>query len=269
MLSRLLTILVLATSIWDSTALAEESMYVDDKLMIRVTKEPGGSSSVATIRSGDKLEIKGQKNGYTNIVTTKGLKGWVKSKYLVTEKPAIIKLKELAGAEKKMEVLLGENSKLKSENSKLTAEAKKNQQALSALKKESDQQKQHLEAISASTEANQNEDSLLKVLIEENETLKGKIFSIQQLLGHSDLVASQAAEKNSRGSVPIQADFEFKLPVTFEDWRNLFDYGWLRIKSVNLLLLGLFFLAILISFFYGRFLLAQRIRQQYSGVKIW
>ena len=269
MLFRILIILALAINIWESTALAEESMYVDDKLVLRVTKMPGEGDSVATIRSGDKVAITEQKNTYTKIITTKGLEGWVKSRYLVTGKPAIVKLKELAGVEKRIKVLTNENTQLKAANNRLTTKTEKNQQTIAILKKESDAQKQLLEKAGSSTEKNQNDEPLLKALIKENEALKQKIFSIQQLLGHSNLAANQTAANTASETAPAMPDFEFQLPVTFEDWKNLFDHGWLYVKSISPLLFGLFFLLILISFFFGRFLLEQRIRKQYSGVKIW
>ena len=76
--------------------LRAETVYVTDELRLRLQAEPTEASAVvASLGSGDRLELV-ERAGYFSLVkTADGKEGWAKTAYLITEKPARAQLLEL------------------------------------------------------------------------------------------------------------------------------------------------------------------------------
>ncbi|HBA32509.1 MAG TPA: TIGR04211 family SH3 domain-containing protein [Gammaproteobacteria bacterium] len=247
-----------------------ETRYVDDTLILRVSSSPSSESDlVTTIRSGDKVTIGDQQGSYIQVTTDTGAKGWVSARYLVAEKPAVIKLKELESFEKEAKAMLDENIRLKAENARLTQDLDNKNLTLSDLQQQWDEQSQKLNAANERLQVFEREDQLLKVLIKENETFKKQIDDIQQILGYPPALATNAP--TGAFGVPAGAfpRYEFSVPVTFEDWKALFQYIWSVLRAFPIWWYVLCVCLIVAGILIGRFWVERRIRNQYSGVKIW
>ncbi|MCW8845107.1 MAG: TIGR04211 family SH3 domain-containing protein [Gammaproteobacteria bacterium] len=73
-----------------------ETVYVTDELTLRLQAEPTEASAVvATLRSGDKLELLDKAGFFALVKTADGKQGWAKSGYLITERPARARLQEM------------------------------------------------------------------------------------------------------------------------------------------------------------------------------
>jgi len=77
-------------------AVHAEAAYVTDRLQLGVHPLPDASGKAfAKIKSGERVQVL-EENQYHALVTIPdGRKGWVKKTYLVTEKPAIVRVAEV------------------------------------------------------------------------------------------------------------------------------------------------------------------------------
>ena len=97
----ILTILLLIATI----ARAQEIAYVTDSLQLRVYSSPSSDSDVLqTIDSGDSLEVFASQDGFSQVTTYDGTKGWVKSAFLVEEPPAKLLYYSVSEKNKELEV---------------------------------------------------------------------------------------------------------------------------------------------------------------------
>jgi len=131
-----------------ATAAAAEQMYVADKLVLNVYSEPSeDSESLATLETGDRVEMLEQLGNFMLVRLGDGREGWVGADYLTSEIPALLRLRALekeqkAAAQKaegalkaqidelkkQNEALQGEIASLKAAASKAAAEAERQQQ---------------------------------------------------------------------------------------------------------------------------------------------
>jgi hypothetical protein len=83
-----LLVLALALTVLASAARAAESLYVIEQLVVGVTSSPGGEGEhVATIKSGDRVEVLDRQGEEAQIQLPDGTSGWVKASYLSAELP--------------------------------------------------------------------------------------------------------------------------------------------------------------------------------------
>lgn len=83
-----LSVLALVLTVLASGARAAESLYVIEQLVVGVTSAPGGEGDrVATIKSGDRVEILDRQGEEAQIQLANGTSGWVKASYLSAELP--------------------------------------------------------------------------------------------------------------------------------------------------------------------------------------
>ncbi len=78
-----------------STAVVAEVRYVSDQLTLKMYKDSALSQTLPALKSGDKVELLKRDDSYAQVKTESGTKGWVKSSYLLKEKPAVVKLAEV------------------------------------------------------------------------------------------------------------------------------------------------------------------------------
>jgi hypothetical protein len=72
-----------------------EPMYVVETLIVNLTSEPGGSGDrVASIRSGDKVELIERQGDQSHVRLSSGAEGWVRSSYLTVDPPLRQRLDE-------------------------------------------------------------------------------------------------------------------------------------------------------------------------------
>jgi uncharacterized protein YgiM (DUF1202 family) len=80
-----------------TTAAAQaEPMFVSDKLVVNVYAEADQESSkVTTLDSGDAVEVIEKADVFSHVRLPDNREGWIKSSYLSSQVPAIVRLKEL------------------------------------------------------------------------------------------------------------------------------------------------------------------------------
>ncbi|WP_129778051.1 SH3 domain-containing protein [Peristeroidobacter soli] len=77
---------------------AQEQRFVSDKLVLNVYAEATqGSERVATIQTGDTVEALERSGNQVRVRLEDGREGWVGANYLVSDAPAIVRLRELQG----------------------------------------------------------------------------------------------------------------------------------------------------------------------------
>jgi len=76
-------------------AIHAETLYVIEQLLVTVSSAPGGSGErVATLRSGDRVELLERQSGEAHVRLANGAEGWVKGAYLTPELPLQRRLSE-------------------------------------------------------------------------------------------------------------------------------------------------------------------------------
>jgi SH3 domain protein len=130
------TLLLAATLVWP-TLLWAETAYVTDILRLGLHRaEDTNDQPFRNLVSGTELEVLLQTTNYAQVRTADGQEGWVKSAYLVTDKPAQLRVAEL---EAELATLRAESDR--AEHERLAAE----QQLAQATR--------HVDAAAASSEA--------------------------------------------------------------------------------------------------------------------
>lgn len=90
------TAMTIAILLGSAAAAAAETAYVTDSLRLGLYAEPDASGSPSqNLVSGTALEVIERTQGYARVRTAAGSEGWVKSGYLVDEKPAQLRVAEL------------------------------------------------------------------------------------------------------------------------------------------------------------------------------
>jgi uncharacterized protein YgiM (DUF1202 family) len=70
--------------------------YVSDELVLGVyTEENGQGQRLATLHSGTRVETLAQNGDFTQVRLGDGTTGWVKSAFLTTDEPAVVRVKQL------------------------------------------------------------------------------------------------------------------------------------------------------------------------------
>ncbi|TLY62136.1 MAG: hypothetical protein E6K52_06300, partial [Gammaproteobacteria bacterium] len=85
-------------------AIHAEALYVIEQLVVTVSSVPGGSGErVATLRSGDRVELlERQSGGEAHVRLANGAEGWVKAAYLSPELPLQRRLVERSAEVEKL-----------------------------------------------------------------------------------------------------------------------------------------------------------------------
>jgi uncharacterized protein YgiM (DUF1202 family) len=110
-----------------STASAEP-MFVADKLVLNVYSEPDQESErVASLETGDKVEVLDQLGQFMRVQLSDGREGWVGANYLTVDTPALVRLRALekdqkAAVQKVEKDLNAQIDALKKQNETLQSE---------------------------------------------------------------------------------------------------------------------------------------------------
>ena len=92
-----------------ATGARGENRYVVDQLTVPVSGQPDGTGDpVATVRSGDKLEVLETRNEFVRVRVAGGQEGWLKAEYLATDPPLRQKLAEREQEAEKLRREVGE-----------------------------------------------------------------------------------------------------------------------------------------------------------------
>ena len=115
-----------------------EVMYVGDITKLNVRENRGANSNIiATLPSGDKVEVMTFSSGWTNIRLPDGTQGWVVSRYLSKDKPPGVQIEELKeqmeSRRQEVEDLKAKNERLKKDNQALTSRLDENMDKLTVI----------------------------------------------------------------------------------------------------------------------------------------
>jgi hypothetical protein len=85
--------LALLVALMPPTALPAESLYVVEQLVVSVSSAPDGSGErVATLKSGDRVELLERAGEQVHVRLANGHEGWVRASYLSAEEPVRVRL---------------------------------------------------------------------------------------------------------------------------------------------------------------------------------
>ena len=160
------TLLVLVSGFifFAAPALAAQKMWIVDNLQLTVRTGPSVENKIiALLNTGDWVEVLKENNeGWAKVRTAKGKEGWLLKRYLMEERPAVLRLAELSPqaqeTAEKMETLHKENAELKAKV-----------EELEALRDSLEETKKRLAS----------GDNRLETLISENTTLKSALAKTQ------------------------------------------------------------------------------------------
>jgi SH3 domain protein len=111
--------------------MARETLYVTDQLLLGLYANNDASGKrIATLESGEELELLDRNKNYAKIKTNGGSIGWVKTAFLVTEKPAKLLIKDAEIEKQKLIQEIEENKR------KLALIRTPSAEDMAALKKE-------------------------------------------------------------------------------------------------------------------------------------
>lgn len=163
-----------------ATAVAETA-YISDELTVPLRSGPSGGHRILHrgLPSGTQLEILSEDTdaGFTQIRTTRGTEGWIRSQYLVREPIAKIRLAE---AQRRISQLQRSLEQQRSENQNLAAnnasQAQANQQGESRIS-ELEQELAELQRISAGAVQTHEENLQLQAV---NQRLQDELDDISE-----------------------------------------------------------------------------------------
>ena len=96
--------LLLISLLLSSTALAQETAYITDVLQLGLHRaEDTSDSPFRNLVSGTELTVLERRPNYARVRTTDGAEGWVRSAFLVDEKPARLRVAELESEIERLE----------------------------------------------------------------------------------------------------------------------------------------------------------------------
>lgn len=83
-------------------AWADQTLYVSDRMQITVRSSPNGEAKVVdSIWSGEPVSLLEENHeGWARVRTASGAEGWALKRYLLDEKPAAVRLKEMTPQDK-------------------------------------------------------------------------------------------------------------------------------------------------------------------------
>jgi SH3-like domain-containing protein len=88
-------LILLSCVLFGSAAIAEQ-MFVTDKLVLNVYAEPNQESErVATLETGDAIEVLEQAEDFLRVQLSDEREGWVDASYLTKDAPAIVRVRAL------------------------------------------------------------------------------------------------------------------------------------------------------------------------------
>ncbi len=224
-----------------------EQKYVGD-INITLRSGPGWDTQNKTIKElspGQLVETIEKNDGWTYVRLPDGGEGWIFSRYLTSEMPAVIRLKSL---EKKYKALLSETESLRDENK--------------TLKQETDL------ASDFNVPTDENDHSAYETLKKEYETLLAQAESLQEKnskLKQENITSNRVTGASDHVLADIQVCYEIlkkystdKIePEPEPGTENIFQ-RWLNSKYILWYMIGIFIFLFLSGFIIGKNMTRQR-----------
>lgn len=121
----ILWLLLAGLSLWAGPALAQKTYYVSDRMQITVRTGPSTENRVIEmISSGDEVTLLEETpEGWARVQTRSGKDGWVLRRFLIDDKPAVLKLKDQSPQDRGMTQRLEEANRAAQEAGRNQAQA--------------------------------------------------------------------------------------------------------------------------------------------------
>lgn len=117
---RLIPALIVTLLLLPLPATAQDVRYVSDKVFIVLHRGPGTDYKwVARLTPGTRLNVVSSSGDWTEVSTTRGTNGWVRTEFLTAEAPAQVRL---PAAEKRAAALAAANTDLEAQLAQLREE---------------------------------------------------------------------------------------------------------------------------------------------------
>ncbi|MEM7208589.1 MAG: TIGR04211 family SH3 domain-containing protein [Pseudomonadota bacterium] len=236
-----------------------QTKYVDDTLYLGFYKESDGSGGQFTSApSGTTVTVLETEGEFSLVRTEKGTKGWVKTKYLVDNPPAVLRIKALEEMASRADVLVKEVETLTEENNYLREEI----------------DKLLLDPVMQEADAMEDDGAMVLALSAQN---LAKEHSLERLqIAIDEAMETLAATKNivvpelQNGTIMEQPE-SVTLINTDSDSSTLMAWDKILniLKSTSVLHYALLGVALVIGFFLGIVVLDRRIRAKHGGYRIW
>ena len=145
------TILLCALSLLPALGIAEQ-VYVTDKLYLGIYQNSDGSGpQLKAIPSGTVLDVQERQGLYARIKTEDGTEGWVKSHFLVTNAPAIVRIREFESQVENLETLQNDLKQQKIKNEEINKDLASLNKSLGSKNKSIADLEKQLKELKAST----------------------------------------------------------------------------------------------------------------------
>lgn len=171
-------LLFIATLMFSLGAAAVEKRYVADTLWLQLRSGPSSEYRILkALQSGEHLIFieEDEATGYTRVKTTKGLEGWVLTRFLLNEP---IAKEKLILANREMDKLKAELSTLKSQKEELTAQVENLKSDRSGLSRSQDKLEKELKRITTISSNALALDEKSKKLTQRNQELEIQVEAL-------------------------------------------------------------------------------------------
>ncbi len=250
---------VLGLLLLSTTVLHATTMYVDDTLYLGFYNSPDGvGKQFTSAPSGTKLTLIESRDSYSLVRTEKGTEGWVKSKYLVADPPAVVRIKSMEQAAERAAALTLEVETLSDENAYLRKEIDSMLMAQSFAEEPEPEIDPDLE-VTAEPEVEQDpvdqqQLAMLRAAIDDAMRALQNVSVTEPTIDPPELSASDFLfDDSGEDTAPTMA------------WDNILSI----LRSMNFLHYSMLGAAVVIGFLLGIFVLDRRIRRQHGGYRIW
>jgi len=171
-------LLFIATLMFSLGAAAVEKRYVADTLWLQLRSGPSSEYRILkALQSGEHLIFieEDEATGYTRVKTTKGLEGWVLTRFLLNEP---IAKEKLILANREMDKLKAELSTLKSQKEELSAQVENLKSDRSGLSRSQDKLEKELKRITTISSNALALDEKSKKLTQRNQELEIQVEAL-------------------------------------------------------------------------------------------
>lgn len=130
-----------------ASAATAETVYVTDQLRLNVYEKPNSQGTqLKTVQSGTALTVLEREPGFAKVRTPDGVTGWVKSAYLVIDKPAALIVSSTQAQMEKMKKQYIQMKKLLDQANSLAANSNNEAQSVQARLKANRKEFQEMKA---------------------------------------------------------------------------------------------------------------------------
>lgn len=217
--------------IYTSSAIAAQTSYVTDRIMLGVHQQASETSTVvATIPSGTAVSVLDHNDDFVKIQLANGTQGWVSSAYLSSSKPATAKVDDLNAKLKQAQTQIEDyQAKIKKRKKQTQVLEDENSNAKSTIKELNNKLNKKLASMPTPSQQAKEEIKKLKAQVKQLSTQKQALvketktdseLSLRDLQGENQQLQAriQAAMANLKGKQVPTAKQLASIQPSFPLW---------------------------------------------------